>query len=402
MKFFDLMKFSLNNLSHRRMRSWLTLIGIFAGIAAVVALVSLGQGLQDAVNSQFSEVGVNRITLQGAGSSYGPPGTNAVGKLGDKDIRLIKETNGVEFAFGRYIKTTKYTHNDVDEIGFVVSMPEGDNTQKVIDTLGLDLSEGRWIGTGDNNKVLLGAGIEYNNEKPEIGSKMTIEGKKFTVVGILKKKGNPFFDDQIIIMEQAVKEIFDIKNDYSIVIVSVDINKDVGEVRDAIARKLRRDRGQSPGEEDFTISSPQESLEALNSILITIQILLVGIAAISLVVGAIGITNTMYTAVLERRKEIGIMKSIGAKNFDILKLFLFESGMLGLAGGILGLLVGIGISKSIEIGAFAYFGESIIKTTYPIWLIIGSLLFAFLLGAISGTLPARQASKMNPVDALRK
>ncbi len=134
----------------------------------------------------------------------------------------------------------------------------------------------------------------------------------------------------------------------------------------------------------------------------TVQVLLVGIAAISLLVGAIGILNTMYTAVLERRREIGIMKAIGARNSDVLYIFLVESGLLGLTGGIIGLLLGVGIAKLIQLIAYLALGESLIQATIPIWLIIGSLTFAFLIGALSGTLPARQASLLHPVDALRK
>ena len=139
---------------------------------------------------------------------------------------------------------------------------------------------------------------------------------------------------------------------------------------------------------------------SLDSILLTVQVLLAGIAAISLLVGAIGITNTMYTSILERRREIGIMKSIGATNNDIQLIFLLESGLLGLTGGAIGLFLGVVISKGIELGVLLAFGESLIKATIPLWLALGALTFALLLGTLSGTLPARKASRLKPVEAL--
>ena len=204
-----------------------------------------------------------------------------------------------------------------------------------------------------------------------------------------------------LISTKAIESFFDIENDYDLVVVIVYEGENIIELQETIERTLRRDRDQNIGDEDFEVSSVQETLDGLNNILTTVQILLIGIAAISLIVGGIGIANTMYTAVLERRKEIGIMKAVGGTNKDVLILFLIESGLLGLTGGIIGLLLGIGISKTVEFAAFQYFGDSILKAIVPWYLIVGSLLFAFLVGAISGTLPARTASKMKIVDTFK-
>jgi putative ABC transport system permease protein len=130
-------------------------------------------------------------------------------------------------------------------------------------------------------------------------------------------------------------------------------------------------------------------------------VVLVGIAAISLLVGGIGIMNTMYTSVVERTREIGIMKSVGARNSAILIIFLIESGLLGLLGGAIGVLAGLGLSKIAEVVAFQYGVESL-QAYMGAPLIIGALAFAFIIGSLSGTLPARQAAMLSPVDALRK
>jgi putative ABC transport system permease protein len=130
-------------------------------------------------------------------------------------------------------------------------------------------------------------------------------------------------------------------------------------------------------------------------------VFLVGIAAISLLVGGIGIMNTMYTSVLERTKEIGTMKAVGAKNSDILLIFLFESGLIGLIGGIIGTLLGLGISKTVEFIAITSLHTTLLQAAVPFYLVGGCLSFAFLIGALSGTIPALMASKLKPVDALR-
>ena len=124
-------------------------------------------------------------------------------------------------------------------------------------------------------------------------------------------------------------------------------------------------------------------------------------AAISLLVGGIGIANTMYTSVLERTKEIGVMKSVGAKNSDITLIFLIESGLLGLVGGIIGIVLGVGIGQIVEYIAINRLGTTLLQVSTPFWLIISCLLFAFLAGAAFGTLPALRAAKINPTEALR-
>jgi len=186
-------------------------------------------------------------------------------------------------------------------------------------------------------------------------------------------------------------------------VIAVQVQKgvDANKVADDIERAMRRDRDLELGKEDFQISTPQQILETLDTILTMVEIVLIGIAAISLLVGGIGIANTMYTAVVERTKEIGIMKSIGAQNKDILLIFVIESGLLGLAGGAIGIVFGIGLSKLVEYLAFAFLGTSLIKAFFPWYLIVGSLVFSFLIGTISGFFPARQAASLKPVDALR-
>jgi len=144
----------------------------------------------------------------------------------------------------------------------------------------------------------------------------------------------------------------------------------------------------------------EQLMETFGTILLVLNSILVIIAGISIVVAAVNIMNTMYTAVLERTKEIGIMKSIGAKNSTILSIFFFESGFLGLIGGSIGMLLGYGLAK-LGAMAIAAAGYSFLKPYFPWWLIVGCLVFSFMVGAVSGYFPAKAASRLKPVDALR-
>jgi len=150
----------------------------------------------------------------------------------------------------------------------------------------------------------------------------------------------------------------------------------------------------------FSVSTSEDMIASINTILGVVQAVFIGIALISLLVGGIGIMNTMYTSVLEQTREIGIMKAIGAKNGDILMIFLIESGILGLSGGCIGILLGIMLSKLVEIIGQGFVGD-LLKASFSWYLIAACITFSVVIGVISGVLPARQASKMQPVDALK-
>jgi len=142
-------------------------------------------------------------------------------------------------------------------------------------------------------------------------------------------------------------------------------------------------------------------METFSNIFGIVQGVLVGIAAISLLVGGIGIMNTMYTSVLERTKEIGTMKAIGAKNSDILQIFLFESGLLGLVGGAIGVALGAGLGKGVQYAAAILLDSDLLQASITLPLVLGALTFSFLIGSLSGIFPAMQAAKLKPADALR-
>jgi putative ABC transport system permease protein len=391
-----------NNLRRRKLRSWLTMIGIFIGIAAVVALISLGQGLQNAITEQFEQLGSDKIIIQPRG--MGPPGTAGPSLiLTSDDLDFIENINGVEYASGFLIKQGQATFKGEAGIGFATGITTED-FERMEDEGLLALEDGRILKDGDKYKVVVGYNHIYKDtweKNMQIGSTIEIEGHDFKVVGVMEKIGNPIDDNTLYLPKETLKEILDIEDEESQIIVKVEKGSDPEEVADTIERKLRNFRDEKEDQETFAVTTSEQLLESFQNIFGVVQAVLVGIAAISLIVGGIGIMNTMYTSVIERTKEIGTMKAVGAKNSDILLIFLFEAGLLGLVGGLIGIVIGIGLSKGAEYFATISLGTDLLQADTSMTLIFGALAFSFIVGALSGVLPAMQASKLKPAHALR-
>jgi len=395
---------AFSNLKRRGLRSWLTMIGIFIGIAAVVGLISLGQGLQTAINQQFEELGKNTIIIQS--KTIGPPGSATSEKLilTTKDLDTIKNVRGVAGAVGVLIKTSLLEFKGETEIELAIGIAPED-ISFFSEMQSFKIIEGRDLKKGDGFKAIVG----YNNaidgkiwkKGVEVGSTITIENSEFKIVGILDKTGNPFNDAAIYVPKETLKEILNIKNEESEIDVRTQEGFNPSDVADAITRKLRQARGEKKDQETFSVQTSEQLLATFTNIFGIVQAVLVGIAAISLVVGGIGMMNTMYTSVLERTKEIGTMKAVGAKNSDILYIFLFESGLLGLVGGAIGVGLGVALGKSVEYIAKTVLGTNLLQASISLSLIIGALTFSFLIGTLSGILPAMQAARLKPADALR-
>lgn len=397
---------ALSNLRHRGLRSWLTILGIFIGIAAVVSLISLGQGLETAITGQFSTLSTDRLVVQNIGGSFGPPGIGSVRKLTNNDISIINNVQGVERTIARILRTAKVNYNDITRFEFIGSLPQKqEDIDYIYDSFSLEFESGKSPLANEKGKIVVGYDFKEDNgfnKDIRSGSFLEIQGKKFEVSGILKKTSSFQFNRAIFMLEEDMNDLFLIKNEFDFIVVQVSDKDRVEEVASEITRKLRDDRNQKLGEEDFSVQTPLQAIGTVNTILNIINLIVGGIALISLLVGGIGITNTMFTSVLERRKEIGIMKSIGARNQDVLAIFLIESGFLGLIGGIVGAILGLSLAFLVSGAANSYFGEEIIAVSLSWPLLLGAATFSFLIGILAGTLPAFQASKLKPVEALRQ
>jgi putative ABC transport system permease protein len=389
----------------RKLRSWLTLLGIFIGIAAVVSLISLGDGLRTAITGQFGSLSVDTLTIQNAETGFGPPGSTAVKKLTNHEVRLIESVNGIEIVIPRLIRIAKVEYNKDAEFSYLGSLPEDKKQLEFIyENLNTETQEGRVISLSDHGKVVLGnsfASEDLFGKKIAVGSKIKIQGKEFIVAGILKPGSSAILNGVVLMFEDDMKDILNIGDEADLIVARVQNKDDMEKVATDIQNKLRKDRKEKIGEEDFTVQTPVQSLAAVNTILNIINIIVVGIASISLLIGGIGIANTMYTSILERTKEIGTLKAIGAKNSDILTLFVIESGLFGLIGGVAGAIFGILLSLLVSISANSYFGENIITINLSWPLLIGAIGFSFFIGILAGLIPSYQASKLKPVDAMR-
>ena len=400
----DYVTLAIRSARQRKIRSWLTMLGIFVGIAAVVSLISLSQGLKSAIETQFLRLGSDKLVVQAAGSGFGPPGTAVVSPLTVRDKDAIEQTNGVDLAVGRLIRIVKLRFSDEEKYTYAVSFPADSNERAlIVEANDYQLAQGKFPDK-QSKEIVIGHNFESDFFEKELTlrEKIKIQDKEFVVVGILKKSGNPQQDNAIIIPEDPYREILSLKEVYDIIAVRMEKSASLNLVAEQMKKSLRKSREVEKGKEDFTVQTPENVIATFTTILTIVQSVLIGIAAISLLVGGIGIMNTMYTAVLERTREIGILKAVGATKRDILLLFLMESGMLGLMGGVIGVVLGVGISKTVELIAFQLFESPLIQTDFSVFLIFGALLFSFVIGIMAGIFPAYNASKLSVVEALRK
>ena len=401
----DYVLFAFSSLKARKLRSWLTMLGIFIGIAAVIALIGLGEGLRAAITSQFGFLGSDVLTVQAAGIAFaGPPGQAVSRPLDESLAKKIERIRGVDVAFNRQIESAAVEFNRRQRITIVGSVPVGENRKVFERMVNLRAAEGRLLAEHDDRRVVLGndfSADEIFGKRVAVGSRILIKNEVFDVVGILEKKGSFIFDQSAFLNEDVIQDIFGHTKTADAIAVKAKSADDVPLLKQDIEQLLRKERDVKKGEEDFIVQSPQAVLESLDSTLFAVQLFVSIIAAISLFVGGIGIMNTMYTSVVERTRHIGIMKSVGAKNSTIFTLFFLESGLLGAAGGVIGIALGMSIAYALAAFGRLALGTELIQAQVSVFLIIGALLFSFILGILSGLLPAVQAARMQPVEALR-
>jgi putative ABC transport system permease protein len=336
----------------------------------------------------------------------GPPGSTVVEKLTEDDLKLIENVAGVELVIPRLLRMVKLEYNEGVKFTFATTVLEDrEKADLGYEAMGLKTEEGRLIYSGDSGKVVLGKDLVKKSafdKKIRVGKTIKIQGREFEVAGILKKSGNFQVNGIVLLMEDDLKDILDIEDEYDLIVAQVEEPKEIREVGERIEKKIRKDRDiGEDDDDDFSVETPLEAVGAITDIINSVNLVVVGIALISLIVGGIGIANTMYTSVVERKKEIGTMKAIGAKNSDVLSIFLIESGLLGLVGGIIGVLMGVGLSFGAASAANSALGIQIISVEINLPLIFSAIMFSFLIGVFAGLIPSVQASKLRPVDALR-
>lgn len=384
-------------IQYRKLRTALTVLGIIIGIGAIVALLLVSSGLENSIKDEFAKIGTNRlfVIMKSQGLSLGTG-------LTDDDVEVFNRMGEFQWVTPYLIKTWSFEYGKKTKSLLITANPV-DNIEERWGSIDRYATEGRLFSGNDKYVAVIGPRIANDlfDKKININSNVLINGRSFKVIGVFNSFGDPESDSDIHIPLEAAREILGNNNkEVSVIdlIVKPGINpEDAGK---KAKEELRKKRGFNPGDEDFDIATPEQLLGQLNSVLGIVQTVLLAIALIALVVGSIGIMNSMYTSVLERTRDIGVMRAVGATSKDILVIFLLESTLVGLFGGVIGVLAGIGVSKMFEWVA-ANAGFSIFKVTITSTVIIFSVLFSGLIGFLAGYMPAKNASRLKPVEALR-
>jgi putative ABC transport system permease protein len=421
MKLNDIIKLSMNSLSHRGLRSWLTILGIVIGVAAVVSIISIGSGTRQAISSQLGGLGADIITISSGferafGGGFGGPegerrqATTTTQNLTNRDIQIIKSVSGVQFVNGIISQ-----RSDVTYLGQSASVSvQGVDPLAWREMTTSELESGRYLTPSDENVIVIGNGVAQDMfKKPLVlNTQISVGGKMFSVVGILKASGGfggGGNDNTIFMPINAARTIITnvVTNQFSSIQVKVTDAGLVNEVMNTTEERLLLSRHVTENTKDFTITSAQQIQTTISSVMGTLNLFLTGIAAISLLVGAIGIANTMFMSVMERTRQIGTLKALGTTNFEIMKLFLLESAMIGFMGGLLGVFLGFIAAGTISelgiriagIGGRGGLGGNLTVITPE--LVLFSIGFSVFIGAISGLIPARRAASLQPIEALR-
>ena len=406
----EIILISFKHLAHRKLRTFLTVLGVVIGVAAITGMISATQAISSSITKEIEKFQTNIIEIVPGEFKLGfsiIPGGAVKASLTEKDAKIIKSIAGVEV-----VSTSIYKSGEVakgDEKYYLTIMGIDANF-KEINTIGI--AKGRYPKSG--KEALIGYSVAYELfEKPlDVKEKIEIDGEEFKIVGIMNRAGGIFrsVDSIVYVPKETLRKIKNLDKD-TVDVIDVKVKENVDpemvakeiEIRLAKAHKVRVD------EKDFTVFSPEFSKKIAMQITSMLQVLLGSIAGISFLVGAIGIANMMFTSVLERTREIGILKAIGASDRQVMLLFLVESGIIGLIGGIIGIFLGYGLGQGFLILRQYMLSKTGMIETIPkvpeieisLELSLLALLLSFVIGILAGLLPARRAAKLPPVEALR-
>lgn len=413
MSFKDAFKTSIRSLTHGKMRSILTMLGVVIGIASVIVLMSIGQSAQDMILGQVQSIGSNLIIVTpGAptGGGFSAPASARgviISSLQQRDVDSLRREPSIiavaplvsgqaEVVYGNNNKNVSYQGVSADMFsirnltignGFAFTKGDVDSANHVA-VIGPDLADD-----------LFGPALNPINKTIRLGN------ISFRVVGVLSKGGTGSFGiDQgnilIVPITIAQKQLLGISY-FNTILVQGNPDYDIDFVKSRITFPLRQNHGiTDPEKDDFSIQTQADILSILDSITSILTIFLTAIAAISLVVGGIGIMNIMLVSVTERTREIGLRKAVGATNGDILKQFLIESVLLTFIGGAIGIAIGAGVVGLVYVILSNFFSIGWVFAL-PVSAVVLGLVVSGISGIAFGIYPAYQAGKKNPIDALR-
>ncbi|MFO7651666.1 MAG: ABC transporter permease [bacterium] len=408
MRFIELLRLSLDTFRTHRMRSFLTALGIIIGVMTVIAIVSLIQGMNYEVERQISSLGSNTIFVQRFSWGTGRIDWDEMSqrpRLTVEDataLGRLPEIAAVAPGTGRMVSKIVYRGNKVTNLQVEGCVP-------ATRTVGnYEVESGRFISSDDSLRrrsvCLVGAYVVDNlfpTEDP-LGKRIVVNGISFTIVGTLARKGSFLGQSQdalIMIPLTAYEKYFRPAGGFFSDELTIQLmprrGVDTDKAIDAVRELMRRRHGLGYDKpDDFSINTQDTLRDIYRNITRVAYIVMIAVAAISLLVGGIGIMNIMLVAVAERTREIGLRKALGATNSVVLWQFLLEAVLLAIFGGAVGIAIGLGIAKIIEIAAH-------LKAAAPLWTILLGFGFSAGVGIFFGIYPASRAAKLNPIEALR-
>ncbi len=400
----EILQLAVNSIRYRSLRSWLAILGVVIGVASIISLISISTGLNDQIQSQLGGLGAQVITITSGGGQAarvgfgggGPGGQGGGGPaqpLTFKEADQLRHISGVAVVDARLSERATISYRNKNTSLSVI----GTEPQAFLSSANVQVLGGRSLRNGDATAAVIGFGVmNATFQDPDILNKpIKINGHPFRVVGILNASGASFggSDDTVFIPQKTAKTLFSQNQNASSIVVLASNSSDPNVTATALTAELLKLHKVTAAKQDFRVTTAASIQSTISSAVGALGLFLGVIASISLVVGGIGVANAMFTSVLEQTKYIGILKALGTRRSDILKLFLFEAGLVGLVGGLLG--VALSFVGSYIVSSFG------LPTRISIDVVALGMLFSVGVGVVSGVFPARNAASVPPVEALR-
>ena len=403
MTFNDILKESLLSIGGNKVRSFLTVLGIIIGVMAVVIMVAVGETVQKQITDQFSSLGTNTVMIRAGAAQIGGvrsgnrqtltiDDADFIAKLPDVAATSPVQASGAQVVYGNKNWSTS----------MMGVYPDYTTVQNIEIEYGAFFDQSAVRNASTYAVIGPKTASELGMDKDPVGEVIRVQNVPFVIIGVTKERGDSAMgsqDDMVIIPITTLKKRVQgsrFPNAVSMIALKLYQDADNSVVIDQISALLRdRHKLKAGDDDDFQIMDMKQIMETMTTVTGYLKLLLIAIAAVSLLVGAIGIMNMMLVSVAERTREIGIRKAIGARERHIITQFLSESIMISFIGSMIGLVLGVGLAQGVGRFILGY------NVPFSIWPVILSVSVAVIVGLASGVMPAIKAAKLNPIDSLR-